>query len=45
MLAQAVRNTRPENYPVAVKVPEKKHTLPTRADSSARRSALKSNKD
>jgi hypothetical protein len=30
MLADAKRNTQPDDYPVAVKVPDKKRTLPTR---------------
>ncbi len=30
MLVKAQRNTKPEDYPAPVKVPDKKRTLPTR---------------
>jgi hypothetical protein len=30
MLADAQSNTKPEDFPIAVKVPDKKRTLPTR---------------
>jgi hypothetical protein len=36
MLAEAQRNTQPNKYPVAVKVPAKKRSLPTRTRRPAR---------
>jgi hypothetical protein len=43
MLADAKRNTRPDEYPIAVKVPDKKRALFTR--SSITPTAAKASKD